>query len=213
MTAISNFTQAVRELTGFGDNNQEGDSPVTEEITEVKAIKAEKEVKVWRKPAEFELREFDTDGGSLITRSMSIMGQMECSNLLKVEGKVSGEIKAENAVSVTGLVIGNVNANNISVMGKIKGSIAAQEVARVDSAAVLVGDIHADNLYVYGRVKGNLTVKDTTEVAADALIVGDIVTGSLASSRGSIIDGKITIKDKDKKPFNFDEESLFKIEE
>lgn len=208
MTAISNFTQAVRELTGFGDSSPNGDSPVTEEVQDVKAVK---EVKVYRKPVEFEFREFDTDGGSLITRSMSIMGQIECSSQLKVEGKVSGEIKADDALSISGVVIGNVNTNILSVTGKIKGDIITNDVAKIDSAAVLVGNIQAENLYLYGRIKGNLTVQDTTEVAEDALIVGDIVTGSLASSRGSIIDGKITIKDR--KPFNFDEENLFKIEE
>lgn len=216
MTAISNFTQAVRELTGFDDNGVKGGESEANSVNNEGtpwAINPEqpREVRFSHKTSEFQIPEVNADGGSLITRSMSISGQVDSENQLKVEGKVSGEIKTNSSVSVSGVVIGNVNSNNLSITGKIKGDISSKSVTRIDSNAVIVGDVHADNLYVFGRVKGNLTVQETTEVAEGALVVGDIVTGSLASNRGSIIDGKIIIKDK--KPFNFDAENLFKIEE
>ncbi|MGF6377056.1 cytoskeletal protein CcmA (bactofilin family) [Clostridiales Family XIII bacterium PM5-7] len=208
MTAISNFTQAVRELTGFDDN---GPKEETTKLHAEEESQQPKAVNVYRKPIEFELGGFDANGDNLITRSMVITGQMDCKTSLKVEGKLSGEIHSTSDVSVEGVVVGNVNAQNLIATGKIKGDVLTKENTKINHTAIVVGDVQSDNVFVYGKIKGNLNIKDSTDVSEDAYIVGDITTRSLVSSRGSIIDGKIIVKDK--KPVGFNAETIFNIEE
>ncbi len=207
MTAISNFTQAMKELTGFDD--EQGKAGEKQALIKEKEAKRE-EIKLPQK-MNFEMPHFDKENSSLVTSTMVINGNLLSSDQIKVNGKVTGDIKTTQSAMVNGTVLGDIESDSLTVSGSVKGNLTVKRDAGVASTAVIVGDIMSGNLSLEGKVKGNLKITGTTGITETAILAGNIDTSDLYTEKGCVVHGSIITRDTAN--FNFEEEKLFDIGE
>ena len=87
---------------------------------------------------------------NLIGAGTVFEGKLRTPGSIRVDGRVVGEITAAQNVSIggSGDVEGNVSAKNVTVGGKMKGTILAQEKLVFETRAVVRGDIRASKLVI-----------------------------------------------------------------
>lgn len=212
MPAMSNFTQAMKELTGFDDEQQTsaggGMNPSVPD-PQFKGDHSEPMVPSYN--ADMEMPSFNENSGTYVTPTMVIKGNITSRTDLKIDGKVSGNIDSTAAAEINGTVVGDIKADGIFVSGAVKGELNSRTNIKMNTNAVVVGNAKADNISVYGKIKGDLDVKEVTEVAAHAMVAGNIVTDRLVSDGGSFVGGSITTRETEK--FEIDEDKIFDIGE
>ena len=101
---------------------------------------------------------------NMIAAGTTVEGKIRTQGSVRVDGKVIGEISASEAlaVGVMGEIEGNVTAKNMTVGGKIRGSVNVQEKAVLESKSVLKGDLRAARLIIdEGAIfDGKITMSD-----------------------------------------------------
>lgn len=87
-------------------------------------------------------------GRSYIHAGLDIRGDLASSGLVEIDGTVLGDVVAETLViGPTGTVAGQVRARNVTVSGRLDGSIAGQSVTlRAD--CVVRADVTYDALTI-----------------------------------------------------------------
>ena len=87
---------------------------------------------------------------NLVAAGTVIEGKLRTPASIRIDGKIIGEVTATQNISVgnTGEVEGNVSAKGVTIGGKIKGLIVAQEKLLLESKAVIRGDIRAAKLVI-----------------------------------------------------------------
>ena len=87
---------------------------------------------------------------SFVGPRTSIEGKIKADGSIRIDGKVVGEVmaKANAAVGITGNVEGNIAAQNISIAGKVNGTVMASEKLVLEAKSVMRGDIRAAKLVV-----------------------------------------------------------------
>lgn len=87
---------------------------------------------------------------NLIAAGTVVEGKLRTQGSIRVDGKVVGEVNAAQNVSIgnSGEVEGNITAKVVTIGGRIKGSIVAQEKLVFESKAVIRGDIRATKLVI-----------------------------------------------------------------
>ena len=82
-------------------------------------------------------------GLSIIAAGMTVRGDIESNNTVKVEGTVNGNVRARQQVLVAkdGIVQGDIEAREAIVGGSVDGAIRAAERVEVQAGAVVKGDI------------------------------------------------------------------------
>ena len=205
MSSKGNFTQALRELTGFDE------APKKETVARVEAEKVntastgyvghanhEKVVYGGPKVTQYvgtsaELARVEENANTHITSTMIVTGKVKTDSDLLVEGVVYGNIVTSHDVSLKSLVVGDIKASNIYLnSARVKGNVKSEEKVDVGDKTIVVGDITANNIVVRGKVKGDLKASDTTILEGVALVAGDITTGNILSSAGACLKGSIT---------------------
>jgi len=91
------------------------------------------------------------EGFAHIGKSVVIKGELSGSEDLYVDGTVEGTIELQaNSLIVgpNGNVRANVNAKNVTVQGKVEGSIHALERVELRKSAVLAGDITTQRIAI-----------------------------------------------------------------
>lgn len=221
MSPISNFTQAMRELTGFDEESNKAKEKRSEPQVQIKKDEMKsREAQDFtvpqgeyrqRKQTDIGIPTFDESEGTIITRTMSINGKVSGTDSVKISGSMTGDLQTASSAVVNGKIQGNIQAESLSISGSVKGNLQIKTDARLETAAVLIGDIHSGNILVRGKTKGNLYAERITDLAESAVVVGDIVTGELNAERGSIIKGNVQTETAEK--IDFDETKIFNIGE
>ena len=87
---------------------------------------------------------------NLIGPGTTIEGKIRSQGSVRVDGKVVGEVAASESLSVgvSGEIEGNVSAKNVTVGGKIRGSITAVEKIVFEGKSIVRGDIRATRLII-----------------------------------------------------------------
>ena len=87
---------------------------------------------------------------NLIAAGTVFEGKLKTPGSIRVDGKIVGELIATNNVAIgqTGDIDGNVSARNVTIGGRIRGFIVAQEKLVFESKAVVRGDIRAAKLVI-----------------------------------------------------------------
>ena len=87
---------------------------------------------------------------NLIAAGTVVEGKLRTPGSIRVDGRIAGEVTATQNVSVgsTGDVDGNITAKNVTIGGKIKGMVVAQEKLVFEAKAVVRGDIRAAKLVI-----------------------------------------------------------------
>jgi cytoskeletal protein CcmA (bactofilin family) len=94
-----------------------------------------------------------TENGSelnLIAAGTVFEGKLRTPGSIRIDGKIIGEVSATQNIAVggTGDIEGNVNAKTVTIGGKVKGIVVAQEKLVFESKAVVRGDIKAAKLVI-----------------------------------------------------------------
>lgn len=87
---------------------------------------------------------------NMIAAGTTVEGKIRTQGSVRVDGKVIGEVTAGEVLAVgqTGEIEGNVTAKNLTVGGKIRGSINVAEKAVLEGKAVVRGDLRAARLVI-----------------------------------------------------------------
>jgi cytoskeletal protein CcmA (bactofilin family) len=87
---------------------------------------------------------------SLIGAGTVVEGKIRTDGSVRVDGRLVGDLvaKANAAVGINGVVEGTVTARNISLAGKVNGTVTASEKLILESKSVMRGDIRASRLVV-----------------------------------------------------------------
>lgn len=108
---------------------------------------------------------------SIVSAGTTISGDVECSGVLKVEGRIEGSVRRARQVMLAkeGAIQGDVTAGEVVVGGVIDGAVTATERLELQHTAVVNGDITTRSIVVMegARINGGLKM---TEIA--------LVTGS-----------------------------------
>lgn len=87
---------------------------------------------------------------NLVASGTIIEGKLRTPGSIRIEGRIVGEITAAQSIAVgsSGEVDGNMTAKNVTIGGKTKGTVLAQEKLVFESKAVVQGDIRTAKLVI-----------------------------------------------------------------
>jgi cytoskeletal protein CcmA (bactofilin family) len=113
-----------------------------------------------------------SEEATVISKGVKIEGKLSCSGSIRLDGEVKGDISSQSAVIIgeNGKVNGQINAENITIGGKVTGTVRAKEKLVLDAKANLQGDIFSKILSVEsGAVfNGNCKMGDTGNINLSA---------------------------------------------
>lgn len=87
---------------------------------------------------------------SLVGLSTTIEGKVKTDGSIRIDGKLVGDLiaKANAAVGINGIVEGTLMARNVSLAGKVSGTVTATEKLILEGKSIMRGDIRASRLVV-----------------------------------------------------------------
>jgi len=87
---------------------------------------------------------------SVIGNNTVITGNIRTEGSIRVDGKIVGNVvtQADAAVGINGVVEGSVDARNITVAGKVMGTLTAAQKLVLEAKSVMKGDIRTARLVV-----------------------------------------------------------------
>lgn len=102
----------------------------------------------------------DGGGTSVIAPGMKVVGDVETSGILKIEGTVQGSIKGARQVMLgrSGVIQGDVQAEEVILGGRVVGTVTATERVEIQANSVIEGDVHTRSIVVFegGLLNGNV---------------------------------------------------------
>ncbi len=106
------------------------------------------------------------DSNTVITKSMSIIGNIRSSNDLQIYGNIKGDVFSDRNVMVNGLVLGNIKAKgNVVVFGSVFGNISCDNLMlkRGDlsnSEIKVKGKVQCRDITILGKLEGNAEARE-----------------------------------------------------
>lgn len=96
-------------------------------------------------------KESTIDIDSLIGENIKIIGKIEGSGNLRIDGLVEGDIdyKGNIIIGETGKVKGNISCSNVSLTGKVEGNIKLKSKLTIFPKGKLIGDAEVANLVIH----------------------------------------------------------------
>jgi cytoskeletal protein CcmA (bactofilin family) len=97
------------------------------------------------------MAEKQTEGElSFVSPGTTVEGKIKTDGSIRIDGRLLGELLAKSNVGVglNGTVEGTVTAKNISLAGRVTGTITATEKLVLQGKSVVKGDIRASRLVV-----------------------------------------------------------------
>ena len=87
---------------------------------------------------------------NLVAAGTVFEGKLRTPGSIRIDGKIIGEVTAAQNISIggSGDVDGNITARNVTIGGKIKGMVVAQEKLVFETKAIVRGDIRAAKLVI-----------------------------------------------------------------
>jgi cytoskeletal protein CcmA (bactofilin family) len=87
---------------------------------------------------------------SVIGAGTLVTGNIKSEGTVRVDGKIIGNIstQADTSIGLTGTVEGSIDARNITVAGKVLGTLSAAQKLVLESKSVLKGDLRTTRLVV-----------------------------------------------------------------
>ena len=209
MSAKTNFTQALKELTGFDEpvEMKEGQGKTSDlagssessslgiKASDIFGEKFELSDGFRFEEPEYDNSEItiDSQSGSYVTSSMVIHGKVKSQCDVLIEGVVYGDVVVEGNVGNKNLIVGDIKATNVAFDGaRVKGNINVEGRAKIGENSTIVGNVNADSITVCSKIKGDLKANDIVVLEQDAIVVGNIMTNNFLSSPGANIKGSIT---------------------
>ncbi len=96
---------------------------------------------------------------SIIAQGVVITGNVISQGLIQLDGKIEGEIQINQlTIGEHGFVDGSVEAEEITIKGKITGSVTAHRII-IEKTAQVSGDIHHGTLSIEAGANIDGTIK------------------------------------------------------
>ena len=102
---------------------------------------------------------------SIVSKDMTIIGNLASPGTIQVEGKVTGDIEChELTLSETGEVHGHIKCELAAIHGTVTGELQVTELT-VSASANISGDIIHENVSIeaHARVEGQLIRSDSQQ--------------------------------------------------
>jgi cytoskeletal protein CcmA (bactofilin family) len=97
---------------------------------------------------------------SIIASDLTVIGDLETSGVVKVEGRVQGAVRAgtQVLVSTEALIEGDIQTKEAIIGGEVSGAIRAEDRVEIQATALINGDISARRIVMLegGRVNGEI---------------------------------------------------------
>jgi len=108
-------------------------------------------------------------GLSVIASGMKIVGDIESTGVVKIEGIVEGAVRGARQLLLgrQGTVHGDIRAHEVVIGGTVIGTIVADERVEIQGTSSVQGDIHTKSIVVLEGGVINGTVR-MGEIAAQA---------------------------------------------
>lgn len=119
-------------------------------------------------------------GLSVIASGMKIVGDIESTGVVKIEGIVEGSVRGARQLLLgrQGTVHGDIRAHEAVIGGTVIGTIVADERVEIQGTSSVQGDIHTKSIVVLegGVINGTVRMgeqaareasRETKDVAAD----------------------------------------------
>lgn len=123
---------------------------------------------------------------SVIAAGMRIVGDLESSGVVKIDGRIDGSVtRARQVLLGRGAIIkGNIAADEVVVGGTVEGGIRASERLELQATAVVNGDIETKSIIVVegARINGSVRMTDVASASAES---GRVVSEGLRVVTGS----------------------------
>jgi len=111
-----------------------------------------------------------SEEATVISKGVKIEGKLSCSGNIRLDGEVQGDISSQGVVIVgeNGKVNGQINADNITIGGKVTGTVKAKDKVVLEAKANLKGDITTKTLMVEAGAifNGNTKMGDSGNMGA-----------------------------------------------
>jgi cytoskeletal protein CcmA (bactofilin family) len=87
---------------------------------------------------------------SLIGSGTTVEGKISTEGSIRIDGALVGDLvtKANAAVGLSGVIEGTLTAQNVTLAGKVSGTVTATDKLVLESKCVIKGDIRATRLVV-----------------------------------------------------------------
>src|SRR4051812_16678487 len=84
---------------------------------------------------------------TVIGSGTEMEGHLRTQESIRVDGKIKGELHAQGVVvGEFGVVLGDITAATVTIAGKVKGNIVANEMLELLPKAQILGDLHTAKL-------------------------------------------------------------------
>lgn len=101
---------------------------------------------------------------SLIAAGMKIVGDVETSGILKVDGVIEGSVRGARQLLLGkgGAIQGDVHAHEAVLGGRVQGTVTALERVEIQSSSRIEGDIQTKSIVVIegGIINGTVRMDD-----------------------------------------------------
>ena len=102
---------------------------------------------------------------SVIAAGSKVIGDMECSGVLKIEGTVEGTIRGARQVLLgrQGIVKGDIETREAVIGGQVEGAIHALERVEIQGTAAVVGNVHTKTIVIRegGQINGAVRMDES----------------------------------------------------
>lgn len=136
---------------------------------------------------------FDYQRDSIITEDVRILGDVESSDAITLEGTIIGNIKTTKNVEtfIASYIEGNVQANSANLGGKINGSVECEQNISIDQNTVINGNLSSNIIIIAGKVTGNIYASHSVKLKENAFVHGNITCSIISIEEGARIDGNL----------------------
>lgn len=167
------------------------DEDMTELLDAIAAPEQTKETKGERKmESTFSYTDEVEDETSVITKGMTISGDIVSKGSVDVLGQINGNIDILGKLNVTGAINGNSKASEVFAdNAKIVGEVISDGSVKIGQSSVIIGNITATSAVVAGAVKGDIDVQGPVILDASAIVMGNIKSKSVQINNGAVIEG------------------------
>lgn len=115
---------------------------------------------------------------SIIAGGMKIVGDVESSGIVKVDGTIDGSVTGARQVLLGrgGAIHGNVTAGEVVVGGVVDGAVRASARLELQGSAVVNGDIETKSIIVLegARINGTVRMSDLPSVKIETRNVNGV---------------------------------------
>lgn len=133
---------------------------------------------------------YDTSEVAVITKGMTINGDVEASGPIEIRGIVNGNVKSSGKIVVTGTLKGDANSKEFYAdNAHMDGEINTEGTVKIGNGSVIKGNITAQSSVIAGAVKGDIDIHGPVVVDTSAVVMGNIKSKSVQINNGAVIEG------------------------